>query len=304
MRVATSGYRMIAVCLVVVVAGFGLLAVDVWAEESLAKFEARVEAALAAAESALASEESRLDELAAHNSRRTLANGRPSVAQAAANVRLWERRIQELEAGEQTSRGELNDVLGSLGADIAALAQRLSARHEQVEREKAEREKQELERAEQEQRAREKAERERVEREKAEREKRNANGGLARKRNVAGGGPRLSRLSGLSRDGGGSIGRFHDGLAAGRREDVATTKVRHRVTIGYRFAVGVHEVHGVSLRASCGRRTARWGIRAGSGTEENGRSPGSTGVIRGFHKVPIILSYACPGMMRRPTSVG
>ena len=165
MRVASSGYQMIAAFLAVVVAGFGLLAVDVWAEESLAKFEARVEAALAAAESALALEEARLDELAARNSRRVLANGRPSVAQAAANARLWERRIQELEAGEQTSRGELNGVLGSLGPDIAALAQRLSARHEQVEREKAEREKQERERAEQEQRAREKAERERAERE-------------------------------------------------------------------------------------------------------------------------------------------
>ena len=148
---------MIAVCLAVACFGFGPLAADVWAEEPLAEFEARVEEALAAAESALALEEARLDELAARNSRRVLANGRPSVAQAAANARLWERRIQELEAGEQTARGELDGVLGSLGPDIAALAERLSARHEQVEREKAEREKRERER-----RAREKAERERA----------------------------------------------------------------------------------------------------------------------------------------------
>ena len=106
MRVASSGCRMIAAFLAVVVAGFGLLAADVWAEESLDEFEARVETALAAAESALASEEARLDELAARNSRRTLADGRPSVAQAAANVRLWERRIRELKAGEQTLRGD------------------------------------------------------------------------------------------------------------------------------------------------------------------------------------------------------
>ena len=129
MRVASRGYLGIAVCLAIVCLGSGLLAVDVRAEESLADFKARVKAALAAAESALASEEARLDGLAESHSRRGLADGRPSVAQAAANVRLWERRIRELEAGEQTLRGELDGVLGSLGADITALAQRTRCRN-------------------------------------------------------------------------------------------------------------------------------------------------------------------------------
>ena len=234
---------MIAACLAVACFGFGLLAADVRAEESPDEFEARVEAALAAAESALASEEARLDELAARNSRRTLADGRPSVAQAAANVRLWERRIRELEAGKQTSRGELDGVLGALGADIAALAQRLSARHEQVEREKAEREKQERERAEQEQRVREKAERERVEREKAEREKRE------RERRAREEAEREWAVGRVFRDcpdcpemvvvPSGDFMMGSPALEEGRFDQEGPM---HRVTIGYRFAVGVHEV--------------------------------------------------------------
>ena len=243
MRVTASGYQMIAACLAVVVAGFVLLAVDVRAEESPAEFEARVEEALAAAEAALASEEARLDELAARNSRRTLADGRPSVAQAAANVRLWERRIRELEAGERSLLGELGGVLGSLGADIAALSQRLSARYEQVEREKAEREKQERERAEQERRAREKAERERVGREKAEREKRE------RERRAREKAERERAVGHVFRDCPDCpemvvvpSGDFMMGSPAseeGRDDDEGSV---HRVTIGYRFAVGVHEV--------------------------------------------------------------
>ena len=164
MRVASRGYLGIAVCLAVLCLGFGLLAVDVRAEESLADFEARVKAALAAAESALASEEARLDELAESHSRRGLADGRPSVAQAAANVRLWERRIRELEAGEQTLRGELDGVLGSLDADIAALAQRLSEQGKKARRERAEREAAVRQ-------AREQARRERAERKGAQSEK-------------------------------------------------------------------------------------------------------------------------------------
>ena len=199
--------------------------------------------ALAAAEASLASEEARLDELAARNNRRTLADGRPSVAQAAANVRLWERRIQELEADERALRGELDSVLGSLGTDIAALAQRLSARHEQVEREKAEREKQELERAEQERRAREKAERERVEREKAEREKRE------RERRAREKAERERAVGHVFRDCPGCpemvvvpAGNFEMGSPAsekGRRNNEGPV---HRVTIAEPFAVGVHEV--------------------------------------------------------------
>ena len=68
--------------------------------QSAAEFKARMEAALAAAESALAAEEARLDELAERNRERTLTDGRPSVAQATANLRLLEQRIRGFEAGE------------------------------------------------------------------------------------------------------------------------------------------------------------------------------------------------------------
>ena len=164
MQAAWRSYRMIVACLAVVVAGFGLLVLDVRAEESLADFEARVEEAFAAAETALASEEARLDELAERHSRRGLADGRPSVAQASANVRLWERRIRELGAGKRALRGELDGVLGALDTDIAALAQRLSEQGKKARRERAEREAAVRQ-------AREQARRERAERKGAQSEK-------------------------------------------------------------------------------------------------------------------------------------
>ena len=215
---------MIAAFLAVVVAGVGLLAADVWAEEPLAEFEARVETALAAAESALASEEARLDELARRNSRRTLADGRPSVAQAAANVRLWERRIQELEAGEQTSRGELNDVLGSLGTDIAALAERLSAQSEKAARERAQREAEE--------RTRREAEAARLaERRQAEKAERGwAVGHVFRDC------PDCPEMVVVP------AGDFTMGSSASEEGRYDNEGPQHRVTIGYRFAVGVYEV--------------------------------------------------------------
>ena len=146
--------------------------------ESPEGFETKVEAAFEAADAALASEEERLDELAARHSRRALADGRPSLGQAAANIRLWERQIRKLEGGERGLREELRGLLGSLGPDIAELARRLSDQRERAAGEKAERERQE--RLAREQAAREKAERarkerlarEKVKREKAERERR------------------------------------------------------------------------------------------------------------------------------------
>ena len=95
--------------------------------QSAAEFKARMEAALAAAESALAAEEARLDELAERNRERTLTDGRPSVAQATANLRLLEQRIRGFEAGEVEARDALNRTLVSLDLDIRQLARRLSA---------------------------------------------------------------------------------------------------------------------------------------------------------------------------------
>ena len=150
----SSKWRITAACFAAAILGCGLLPAGVLAQEtapglaggSSKDLEGRLEAALAAAEAALASEEARLDDLAARHSRRTLADGRPSSAQAAANVRLWERRIRELEASEQELRETLNGVLASLGSDLAALTGRLSARLEQAEQEKKAREQAERER--------------------------------------------------------------------------------------------------------------------------------------------------------------
>ena len=231
MRVASSGYQMIAAFLAVVVAGFGLLAVDVWAEESLDEFEARVEAALAAAESALASEEARLDELATRNNRRTLADGRPSVAQAAANVRLWERRIQELEAGEQTSRGELNGVLGSLGPDIAALAQRLSAQGQKAAQERLQREAEK--RARREAEAARLAERERVQKARAQRQKAERKWAVGHVFRDCPDCPEMIVVP---------SGDFMMGSPASEEGRFDWEGPMRRVMIGYRFAVGVHEV--------------------------------------------------------------
>ena len=113
-----------------------LMASSVLAEtpaSSLAEFEERMEAGFNAVETALASEEARLDELAARNSKRTLSDGRPSIAQAAANIRLWEQRIRELQMVERGLREELTDLLASLGSDIAKAARRMATGHDHEE---------------------------------------------------------------------------------------------------------------------------------------------------------------------------
>ena len=252
MRVASRSCRMIAAFLAVVVAGVGLLAADVWAEEPLAEFEARVETALAAAESALASEEARLDDLAARNSRRTLADGRPSVAQAAANVRLWERRIRELGAGKRTLHGELDGVLGALGADIAALAQRLSAQGEKAARERAQREAEERIRREAEAARiaeREKAEKARAQREAEERTRRETEAARLAERQQAEKADREWAVGRVFRDCPHCpemvvvpAGDFTMGSSASEEGRYDNEGPQHRVTIGYRFAVGVYEV--------------------------------------------------------------
>ena len=97
------------------------------AERSLADIENRVDAALAAAEVALAREETRLDELAERSSGRPLPDGRPSLGQVAANIRLLNRRIRKLGARERELREELRSVLTALDSDISELARRLSS---------------------------------------------------------------------------------------------------------------------------------------------------------------------------------
>ena len=208
-----------------------LAAGSVLAAESSSDLEGRLEAALAAADAALDSEEARLDDLAARHSRRTLADGRPSSAQAAANVRLWERRIRELEASERELRETLDGVLASLGAELAALTGQLSARLKQAEQEKKARE--QAEREETERRAREQAAREKAERERAEREKAQSEWAVGRVFRDCPACPEMmvvpagSYMMGSPPDEAGHFG-YEDPV--------------HRVTIGQKFAVGVYEV--------------------------------------------------------------
>ena len=93
---------------------------------SLSEFESRVDTALRATEAALDQEEARLNDLAAQNSGRALADGRPSLGQAAANIRLLDRRIRELDARNRKLREKVKALLASLDSDIATMAQRLS----------------------------------------------------------------------------------------------------------------------------------------------------------------------------------
>lgn len=97
---------------------------------SLSEIQDRAERALALAKATLAAEEARLDELAARNSRRGLSGRRPSVAQSASNVRLWERTIQGLEENHRALLQVLNDVVEWVGSDIVEVARRLSAQRE------------------------------------------------------------------------------------------------------------------------------------------------------------------------------
>ena len=67
-----------------------------------------------------------MDELAARHSDHALPDRTPSVGQAAANVRLWDKRIRELEAQEGKHREQLEGALSNLRPDIDELAKRLS----------------------------------------------------------------------------------------------------------------------------------------------------------------------------------
>ena len=127
-----------------------------------AELKAKMEAAITAAEAALVSEEARLDELAEHNVDRTLEDGTPSIGQAASNIRLWEQRIREFEAGELELREILDIALASLDSEIKQLARRLSVQREHVKQQIAAQQRIEREQAE-----RHEAEQQRVERERA-----------------------------------------------------------------------------------------------------------------------------------------
>ena len=207
-----------------------LLASGSAAAESPEGFEARVEAALGAAEAALASEEARLDELAARHSRRALAEGRPSLGQAAANIWLWEQQIREFEADERELRKELGGLLKSLGPDIAKLARRLSAQREQAADEQAKR-KQAARQA-----------REKVERGKAE--KGRTEPGQAERKKAEGAHP-VGLVFRDCEDCPEMVvvpsGKFMMGSPASDKARYESEPT-HLVTIGYRFAVGVHEV--------------------------------------------------------------
>ena len=91
-----------------------------------AELESRIEQALGAARAALVAEEARLDELARRNSRRALADGRPSSGQAAASIRLWNDAIGGQEAKEGQLLARLRDELDRLGPELSSLARRLS----------------------------------------------------------------------------------------------------------------------------------------------------------------------------------
>ena len=138
------------------------------------ELRAKMEAAIIAAEAALVSEETRLDELAEHNVDRTLEDGTPSVGQASSNIRLWEQRIREFEAGELELREALNIALVSLDSDIKQLAQRLSVQREHAKQQITAQQRTEWEQAEQresEKQAREQAERHESEQKRVERER-------------------------------------------------------------------------------------------------------------------------------------
>ena len=93
-------------------------------DDLLKEFEERVHAAFAAAETALASQEERLHDLAVRHSREELADGRASVAQAAANVLLWEQRVDELRGVEGELRRALNNLLAELASNIGETVKR------------------------------------------------------------------------------------------------------------------------------------------------------------------------------------
>ena len=202
---AATVYRLrrSALALALVVAAWSLPAVVLADDPSVAEFEERVDEALAAAEAALAQEEKQLEELAARSSGRPLADGRPSLGQVAANIRLLNRRIEELEAEDRDLRQELKDLLTTRGPDLAALAHRLS-----VERGKAEPERDGRELADDE-------------------------ATMGRPFRDCPDCPEMIAVP---------PGRFDMGTPTTEEERYDTEGPVHPVTIAYRFAVGVHEV--------------------------------------------------------------
>ena len=195
---------------------------------SLGELAERVRSALAAAEAALASEEARLDELAARNGRRTLPDGRPSGAQAAANTRLWGQLIRELEGDRRELRDALRGVLASVDPHVTELARRLSVQRGQAEARSEERAETEKAARDGQPAAQHQAEPEAVERGDAEGEY--AVGRVFRDCPAC---PDMIVVP---------PGHFDMGSPdseAGRDNDEGPV---HQVTVGYRFAVGVHEV--------------------------------------------------------------
>ncbi|MCY4514057.1 MAG: SUMF1/EgtB/PvdO family nonheme iron enzyme [Candidatus Tectomicrobia bacterium] len=127
-RFALSGYGIycsrLAMPVLVSLLAAGSTLAQTAVDDSLREFEERVQAAFAAAETALASQEAQLHDLAIRHSREALADGRASVAQAAANVLLWEQRIEELRGVEGELRRELNNVLAELASIIGESVKR------------------------------------------------------------------------------------------------------------------------------------------------------------------------------------
>ena len=94
--------------------------------QSLTELQRRVNAALAKADASLTVEDAHLDGLAARNNGHAMADGSPSLGQAAANIRLLDRRIREMEADKRRLRERLDSILVALGPDIAQLTRQLS----------------------------------------------------------------------------------------------------------------------------------------------------------------------------------
>ena len=95
--------------------------------KSVAELGRRIDAALEATGRALDGETARIDELAGRHLDNTLPDGRPSLAQAAANIHLSAERIRELGSRKEKHRGHLEGVLAGLRPEIDELAKRLSS---------------------------------------------------------------------------------------------------------------------------------------------------------------------------------
>ena len=95
--------------------------------KSVAELGKRIDAALEATGRALDGEAARIGELAGRHLDGTLPDGRPSLAQAAANIHLSAERIRGLASRKEKHRGHLEGVLAGLRPDIDELAKRLSS---------------------------------------------------------------------------------------------------------------------------------------------------------------------------------